>query len=707
MLLRRIGLENFKRFKKLERDFASGINVVKGPVNEIGKSTLIDGIMVALFDNPRSSSRELEKYTRWGSERRCRTVIEFEAGGEKYLLEKDFDAKILRLTGPDTDREWNTPNEVAEKLRELLGTASSTLFLATSCIRQDQVRNISSGKKEIGEILEGIITGGVGEEAASRVIERLDKEIISLTRGMQRASRSLGPIARLTQQVAALNIELAEVTTEVDGAERQKIEMSRVSHELNRVEEKLGEVGALLEKNIRRLGIEEGIDKLEKEHEEIDTLNRDVEDLHKKLQEANIELQTTDGFDDTQKTLELADRLRELEAERRNISSDIPGRKRELEIIEEQFRKNRLLAGVGSMATLVIGAVISVAGFVGAVFHLASLVIGIMGLVLLVGVMWARSRLAQRKTQLVSLQERIEQMEKALMQVAGREGEIASQANCQSVEDFWQKNKRYGELSKQKDSHQNQLLGRLGGRTLEQIEQNMRNILRMLAEEREKLTDDLISTRLSPEEYVKLEREVENLKDQKDQLERSYRDCELSIGRARFDAEDQAQKEERLDALRDNLQREQRRFQIYQLTREFVSRARDNTLQPATAYLQTEIQKNFDVFTDGKYKRVKVGQEPLDFRIYSDEKDDWVIPDDLSGGAIDEFYLACRLALVHLMYGDTRPPLILDDPFVNFDRPRLARTLQFLVQLSQEHQVIIFTLGDSYDQIAEKVIELA
>jgi uncharacterized protein YhaN len=78
----------------------------------------------------------------------------------------------------------------------------------------------------------------------------------------------------------------------------------------------------------------------------------------------------------------------------------------------------------------------------------------------------------------------------------------------------------------------------------------------------------------------------------------------------------------------------------------------------------------------------------------------------LSGGAIDEFYLAFRLALAGLLFGDKRPPLILDDPFVNFDSIRLTATLNFLKTLASDYQVIIFTLTDLYDKVADKIILL-
>ena len=79
----------------------------------------------------------------------------------------------------------------------------------------------------------------------------------------------------------------------------------------------------------------------------------------------------------------------------------------------------------------------------------------------------------------------------------------------------------------------------------------------------------------------------------------------------------------------------------------------------------------------------------------------------MSGGAIDEFYLAFRLALVKLIFGDKKPPLILDDPFVNFDSVRLEKTLEFFKTLASDYQIIIFTLGDVYDKVADNIILLS
>ncbi len=274
-------VENYRLLADVSLDLGA-INVLFGP-NGSGKSTLLDGLVVALFENPKSTKKELERYTTWGSDRRCKTVIEFEAEGKKYLLEKDFDMKTMRLTRADTGREWNTPNEVAEKLRKLLGTDSSTLFLSTSCIRQNEVTDISSGRKEIGESLEGIVTGGTEEIVASRVVEKLAKNISGLTKGLERLTKSPGPIARLTQQVNNLQQDLAQIEGEVTEVEHQKVELVEVLSELEGVKVKLGETAVLLQKNKRRQEIEGTVTNLEKNYDKIDALIRDIESLQSRV----------------------------------------------------------------------------------------------------------------------------------------------------------------------------------------------------------------------------------------------------------------------------------------------------------------------------------------------------------------------------------------------------------------------------------------
>ncbi|MCJ7791172.1 MAG: hypothetical protein MUP49_01970, partial [Dehalococcoidia bacterium] len=246
----------------------------------------------------------------------------------------------------------------------------------------------------------------------------------------------------------------------------------------------------------------------------------------------------------------------------------------------------------------------------------------------------------------------------------------------------------------------------LRGKTVEDFQKQKRERARDLAVKRAELTEDLIETRLSPEEYIELERKVQGLKAKQDELEKQKRRCEIIVEQARFNIEDQIKLEEELEGLQEALKHEEKKVKVYGLAREFISKARTEILSSAGEALEKGIQRYLAVFTNDKYKQVRINKEALEFWVYSDEKGDWAKPEDLSGGVIDEFYLAFRLALARLIFGDKKPPLILDDPFVNFDSVRLASTLSFFKALASDYQIIIFTLSNVYDKVADNIIPL-
>ncbi|MFU8796260.1 MAG: ATP-binding protein, partial [Dehalococcoidia bacterium] len=231
-------------------------------------------------------------------------------------------------------------------------------------------------------------------------------------------------------------------------------------------------------------------------------------------------------------------------------------------------------------------------------------------------------------------------------------------------------------------------------------------LARDLAVEEQKLTDDLKQTRVSPEQYVELEDKVKSLASSREELEDRRRDAMATIRAAKHDVEEQTGLEEELEGLREALRREEKKARVYELACDIIGKARLEVLSSADEALQGEIQRCFSLFTNGRYQRVRVNKEDLEFWVYSEEKEDWARPEELSGGVIDEFYLAFRLALAKLIFGDKKPPLILDDPFVNFDPVRLASTLDFFKMLSSNYQIIIFTLSDAYDAMADNVVLL-
>jgi len=618
-------------------------------------------------------------------------------------LEKDFDKGTVKFIDGNTREELDTFKEISKKLTELLGTNSDNLFICSSCIRQDQISEISSGKKEISESLEEIVSGGKESTLASQVIQKLDDKISEMRKGLDRPAKMDGSLKSLQRQLENRSREFTDIENEVSRVEAQKIELLEVNKQLAQIKEQYEKARALLEKNSQRRKAEASIEDLKRKYDEMEELLGGINKLVTTLEEANEALKSIEGLENEQQVSGLRRKLDAIQNRRGDIEEDLAMRELELVEANEKLKREKFVRFFNSGKGIATSIIILAGGIIGVLvgpFYL-------LGLIILGAALLAIAALFRDRTSISGIEERIQQMKEALRKRAEEEEKLLAEVKCSTVVDFDNKERDFGSRLKEKNSLEAQLKGVLRGRTIEDLQRQEKEVARGLAVEEAKLTDDLKETRLSPEEYVELERKVQSLGTEQAELERQKRRCEVIIEQARFSIEDQIKLEEELESLQETLKREERKVQVYALAREFISQARTEILSSTEEALEKEIQRYLAVFTNNKYKQVRRGnKEALEFWIYSDEKGDWAKPEDLSGGVIDEFYLAFRLALAGLIFGDKKPPLILDDPFVNFDSLRLAKTLNFFKTIAADYQIIMFTLGDLYDKVADNIILL-
>ena len=708
MWLKKIELKNFKRLVDFQAQFSPGINVVKGPLNEMGKSTLLEGIFVALFHNPRSTAKGLKDYVSWGLTRQFRTSLEFEDKGNRYLLEKDFDKGTVRLTSENGREELDTFREISERMAELLGTKSDTLFLCSSCIRQDQVTEISSGKKEINESLEEIVSGGKESILASQVMQKLDYRISEIRKGLDRPAKIKGSLALLRDQRDEFLRKYREVRDEVAKIEARKIELVEMDKKLAEVKEQYENAKILLDKNKQRKEIEASIKDLKQKYDEMEELLGGVNGLMTRLEAADEAVRSVEGLENEQQISELRKGLDAIQYKRIDTEKDLAMRGREIAEAKEKLERKRSQAFYGSGRSIAVPITMIIIGVIGALFvHLYFLGLAILGATLLViTVIRERTAFIREEISIADLETRLQKMKETLGGLSEKQSELLAGAKCRTVGEFDKREKDLRSWVTERGSLEAQLKGMLRGKTVEDFQKQKQKIARDLAVEEAKLTDDLKATALSMEQYIELEKKVRSLEVRQAELEKQRRRCEVIIEQARFSIEDQIGLEEELKGLQETLRHEEKKVRVYGLAREFISKARTEILSSAGEALEKEIQRYLAIFTNGKYKQVKVNKEALEFRVYSDEKGDWAKPEELSGGVIDEFYLAFRVALAKLIFGDKKPPLILDDPFVNFDSVRLDRTLDFFKTLASDYQIIIFALSDTYDRVADNIVLL-
>ncbi|AQY51895.1 hypothetical protein PWEIH_03036 [Listeria weihenstephanensis FSL R9-0317] len=96
----------------------------------------------------------------------------------------------------------------------------------------------------------------------------------------------------------------------------------------------------------------------------------------------------------------------------------------------------------------------------------------------------------------------------------------------------------------------------------------------------------------------------------------------------------------------------------------------------------------FEVLSKGNYQQVRFAQN----RLQVERKDGLrFFPEELSQATKEQLYLAIRFAVIQMLHGEQRLPIIIDDSFVNFDEDRLEEIMLLLQEIRRENQVIFFT----------------
>ena len=149
-----------------------------------------------------------------------------------------------------------------------------------------------------------------------------------------------------------------------------------------------------------------------------------------------------------------------------------------------------------------------------------------------------------------------------------------------------------------------------------------------------------------------------------------------------------AQAMEEAQQRRDRLQREYDAIALAMETLTDANTQLQNRFSPA---LGKKSAKIFAKLTDEKYNRVLLNRS---LEVSAGETGDAVDRGtlQLSQGAVDQLYLAVRLAICEMVLPkDKSVPLILDDALVNFDDRRMALALDLLVALAEHRQILLFS----------------
>ena len=212
----------------------------------------------------------------------------------------------------------------------------------------------------------------------------------------------------------------------------------------------------------------------------------------------------------------------------------------------------------------------------------------------------------------------------------------------------------------------------------------------------------------SPEDFARLERETEELREEVTELNGKQIELNVKIEQETLGAEDLAALDESLSELERKKERLDHKFRVLNIINDNITWARGSSISQFSEGIEVQMSKILSKITDGRYKEVRV-DENLRVSVYSAEKGEFINVDDkidqLSRGTVDQVYLAARLAILGLIATGEKPPLILDDTFVSFDdMGRKERAFKILESIAKDYQILYFTCHDCPENL--NVIEL-
>ncbi|MDR7400725.1 MAG: AAA family ATPase [Armatimonadota bacterium] len=707
MILRRLRARRFLGLPEEPFEFARGVTVVVGP-NEAGKSSLRAAIHTALFGNPATTSaQERDRYRAWGAGDPPVLELDLEIDGRHYTLIKDF-AQRRTLLRDDAGRTWEQHKSVQERLVAQLGLASDKVFDATAHVAQAELEriHITSIARELGRIV-----GGGGEDVAT-AIRRLEQHLRALERGVRAPAREPGELRRWEIRVDDLQDRVARLRDSAAAAARLQADLQELRRRLTAVAEDLARKRALLEINRQIVAWQQQLEGLRREEAMLEEQVRAIEDTLTRLAAVDGELEaaTAGGLpapDAVAAARKLSERAAILEMEAGMLRREI-----ERAADDEPAREARLWR-----IALGAGAVLAAAGAAAAVAGLtrplaAAAAAGVGAAALLLG-SWKLARSArERQRAEIRRQERerrLLDLDRALRDARAELAARLQQVGCATVQEAEQRAQRYRDLVTTRAQLVQFLQELRAGRTDEEITARWATVRRDAFALQEQLrSPDVVSRRLTPLELTSLEQEVRRLEQAAAEMQDAERRLLVELERHAVESDALAAAEEELAEARDCLERLRHRHAVYTAALEGLMDARRQAQVPLREVMERQAGEYLRVLSGGRYDRLAVDQDTLTLSVWSPDAGGWVEAREpaLSRGTVDLVYLAARLALVDVLAGGRRPPLLFDDPFITFDEERRALAARLLRTLAASYQVVLFTCTRHFDAVADRLLVL-
>lgn len=705
MRINELQLKGFGKWQNTVFHFAPGINLFYAP-NEAGKSTLLQGILAALYGMKRDYVKttrylpEYEKYRPW-HQGEYETVVTYQLAGKTYRLHRSLlkEREQARLF---LDPEWTELTDVYQEDRRKernyvekhLGLGRS-LFADVTWIRREPLT--------AGEHLMPALKAETEEAnpVIRKILGELDREVSTIGKKERAENTLLGRAATLVAQKEQELRHAESISHEVGKLSRliADWEMERVKQEQQRQ---------------RLLQAREHWAKKEEEWQkrwqlsytapdeqqwawwENSARTQEERSLHVKTRHALSGLQTNrqnELFVKPSNSVQIEQR-RELADIQHDYEQGIRLRRQWEEAHMELARQaaaSRLSMGRetrqptgGTAWPWAVAVVLAGIGCISFLFDQA----GSGGIAMLLAFItagfgwWMKSKSkAPRKTKDDAISEEWQNIQGEISQLDEKLGMLLRKWEVHDWNAFVE---RKEELHHQQRFHESErLTSELAKKEEEStLLQEWGSQVRICLK-REKEAWESERTNWQTE----LSRSEERLQQIREQIAKASGQMEahegVFVAQARSEYEEAVMSLEQLQSRREALQ----------LARDMLQEALAEWNRDVSPAVNQQASMVMDKISGGAYREVRLDpREGFAVRVLEPGRKHILEQEQCSTGTQDQLTFAQRLALLHHVSQQTEPlPLFLDDHFVHYDQDRLERALTYLLELGEQHQIFLFT----------------
>jgi len=643
----------------------------------------------------------------WGKAKNYIGEIKFIVKDNEYRINREFETNKVEFIKRDKKGNIETlfngsaaPQSRTEEkefylaaLREVIGINNENVFYNTNVVLQKSI------EAEIGSEVQQIITGAVGTNYKN-VLENWREKYFEFTK------KSIWDDAsdkRNDRKMELIEKQIKELEDRKEKVIEASIKTSKIEEKLFEMEKELSKKEDELKKLRINFELVKKYNNAVQRYNMLKTRNKEILEEIERIKEINIELKNKEkilkeNYSDYEKIPEkVIDEYKTL----KKLKEELTGEEKELnEILVKRmplFSRKIIL----SINGFIIAGLTFLTGikFKLPVLFIIAIGVGFITLGFLIYSIIKHSKERFERETLINFHK--EKIENIKHKIVTLNNNLAKYILLLKDENFEYKFEQYKKLSDE--------IGRLKftiqkmknlddlKNTQSDIENDMLVITKMISELEEN-NPFLSKFRDNIRDGVGY---VNELSGNIETLEREIEDLKSKIFETKQQLASTFTENESVESLDNKIQELRDEYKNYLFQKESYAEA-VNTLKEAILEYQERhlerlsrnISEIFRKITKGRYINIGMTKDFVPMIKFKDSK--IVRINTLSCGAEEQLYFAIRLALIREINNVTNLPLILDDPFVNFDQERLRIVREILYSLVPENQIILFTHIQSY-----------